>query len=412
VPNAIITYTPVKQKTVTVHLPASKSISNRLLIIKALSGYLENIHNLSTADDTQTLLEILQKVNRKEHNARLGGTTFRFLLAYLALLRNEFILTAEGKLLERPVKKLVDGLNKLGADIAFLHPNNQPPLLIRRGNMRGGKITIDASQSSQFVSALMLIAPYLQGGLHIDLQGEIVSKPYVEMTAQLMREFGAEVTVRFPGITIQEGRYARKTYFVENDWSAASYFYQFFLFSEKLQQLKLPYLYATSLQGDREISTIYAQLGIQTVFHDDAVVLQKQANYALPDFFVYDFSACPDLAQTLAVTCALLKIPAKLTGLQTLPLKETNRLQALQQELAKIGVAAVQENNQTLLLNPENLHAPTDVINTYDDHRMAMAFSVLAMVFKRVQMETPAVVSKSFPLFWEEARKLGVEMLN
>ncbi len=406
-----ITYTPPKSRSVTIELPASKSISNRLLIIKTLSGYLDNIRNVSKSGDTQTLLEILQHVNRAEHNAGLGGTTFRFLLAYLSLLRNDFTLTAEGKMLERPVKELVDVLNRLGADIEFLHQNEKPPLRIHKCNMHGGKVTIDASQSSQFVSALMLIAPYLQGGLHIYLQGEIVSKPYIEMTANLMREFGIDVTIEFPDITITEGKYANKSYFVENDWSAASYFYQFFLFSDHLRQLKIPFLYRQSLQGDHIVSDIYKNFGIETTFNNDHILLHKKPQHSLPEYFSFDFSDCPDLAQTVAVTCALLKIPAQLTGLQTLPHKETNRIKALQQELAKMGVTTSTQSNRTLHINPDNLHHPNQAIVTYNDHRMAMAFSVAAMVFKSIKMENPAVVSKSFPHFWEEAQKVGLAII-
>ena len=403
-----ITYHPVKEKEIIVDLPASKSISNRLLIIKALSGYLDNIHNLSNAEDTETLFEIIKNVNRREHNAKLGGTTFRFLLAYLALLRNDFRLTAEGKMLERPVNELVDALNSLGADINYLNENGKPPLLIKRGNMHGGTIRIGGSTSSQFISALMLIAPYLQGGLTILLQGNIVSKPYIEMTAKLMREFGAEVSVNFPEINVKEGKYTNKTYFVENDWSAASYFYQSFLFSPEPEKVKIPYLYKNSLQGDVAVSEIYQSFGILTTFLDDTIILTKKKNTAYPTHFDYDFTNNPDLAQTLAVTCALLKIPATLSGLQTLKHKETDRITALQNELKKLNVITSFDGSGTLIVDPTQLSEPQLAINTYNDHRMAMAFTAVAQVFDSMEMENPQVVKKSFPHFWEEIRKFGV----
>ena len=406
-----VSYHPVTEKEITVLLPASKSISNRLLIIKALSGYLENIHNLSEAQDTETLLEILKNVNQKEHNAKLGGTTFRFLLAYLALLRNDFILTAEGEMQNRPIKELVDALNSLGAEIEYIKEEGKPPVHIKRGNMHGGTISIDATKSSQFVSALMLIAPYLQGGLTIRLQGEPVSKPYIEMTAKLMREFGVDIAVNYPEIVVKEGKYANKTYFVENDWSAASYIYQSFLFSQNLQKVKIPYLYKNSIQGDVEVYNIYSNFGIQTTFLDDAVILTKEEKKELPSKFTYTFFNNPDLAQTLAVTCSLLKIPAELEGLQTLLHKETNRIAALQNELKKLNVdAQFDQTNNRLVIHPENLAKPQSAISTYNDHRMAMAFSSAAQIFGQIEMENPMVVNKSFPHFWEEMKKFGISL--
>jgi 3-phosphoshikimate 1-carboxyvinyltransferase len=404
-----VSYHPVTNNEATIFLPASKSISNRLLIIKALSGYLDNLHNLSEADDTLTLLEIIKNVNRPEHNAKLGGTTFRFLLAYLALLRNEFILTAEGEMLNRPINELVEVLNTLGADIEYINDIGKPPVRIKRGNMHGGKITVDASKSSQFVSAVMLISPYLQGGVTIVLKGKTVSQPYIEMTANLMREFGADVNINFPEITIKEGKYTNKTYFVENDWSAASYIYQSFLFSGKPEKIKIPYLYKNSIQGDAITSKIYTQFGIDTTYLDDAIILIKQKKLIRTNKFTYNFNNNPDLAQTLAVTCSLLKIPSELQGLQTLLHKETNRINALQLELKKLNVQSYyNKSTHTLTLEPEKLTPPKTAFLTYNDHRMAMAFSAVAQIFRQIKMENPDVVTKSFPSFWKEIEKFGV----
>lgn len=382
----------------TVHLPASKSISNRVLIIQSLCADTFEINNLSTAHDTVTLQQLLHS-NQSILNAGDGGTTFRFLLAHAALKGDSVFLTGSKRMLQRPIEPMVTALNNMGANIEYAEHKGFAPLNINSSVLHGGEIEMDAGISSQFITALLLIAPYLQNGLTIKLKGLEVSAPYTQMTIALMQEFGVEVNRVNEIFSIKPQQYKAQNFNVEPDWSAASYWYAVAALSESATIL-FPNLSANSLQGDQQISSIMEKLGVTTMVENGGITIHKN-NRVLPDVFEYDFLNCPDLFQTICVVCAALNIPSRFTGLQTLPLKETNRLAALQTELLKTGAEVSHTTNSFDII--KGISQFTDVIiDTHNDHRMAMAFAPLALIFKSITIQNPTVVIKSYPDFWKQ----------
>lgn len=409
--------------TGNIELTSSKSISNRVLMIKALSGLNFEIKNLAEAKDTQTLLKLLAN-DSITFDVGHAGTVMRFLTAFLAIKEGEFVLTGSERMQERPIKILVDALKTLGADIAYLKNEGYPPLQIKGKKLAGGSIEIDGSVSSQYISALMLVAPYLERGLTIHFLGEITSKPYLEMTAQIMRYFGAELSWNSTGMEIKSGKYIAKDFFVEADWSAASYWYGMVVLADKAD-VKLYGLQQNSLQGDAVVQKIYEQFGVNTEFIKNGIRLTKASNFQLPTSnFVLDFTECPDIAQTVAVTCAALNVPAKFTGLHTLRIKETDRIAALQSELTKLNYCVEVESDDLIILpslrterSGEKQSARDNTIasclamtsiKTYDDHRMAMAFAPLGLLYPII-IEDENVVVKSYPNFWEDLKSVGFE---
>ena len=388
-----------------VSLPPSKSISNRILIIKAICGQHFEIRNISQSTDTQFLQNILESQN-EIINAGDGGTTFRFLTAYLCLTEGEKILTGSNRMKERPVGTLVNALKELGAQIEYTERENYPPLLIRGGTLKGGEISVDASGSSQFISALLLIAPMLKEGLKLHLIGTKVSEPYIDMTLRLMGEFGIKYEKDFNSITIPYQQYNVKDIEVESDWSSAAFFYQIASLADKSLQLHLKGLKKSSIQGDKIIADLMHYFKVETTYENDGVLLTK-GNERIPKLR-FNFSSYPDLVPSLLATCGAMGVNATVWGINHLRLKESDRITALQNELGKTGVKFYEKDENFICEGKMNR---TDLlVNTYSDHRIAMAFAPLALLFGKIDIENPDVVKKSFPGFWNELVKLGFEI--
>lgn len=390
----------------TVTLPASKSIANRLLLMRAVAGFDDlEIHNLSNARDTVILNGILKDLSKnKTADVHDAGTVMRFLTAYLSCLEGEWILTGAERMKQRPIGALVEVLKKLGADISYEEKGGYPPLRIKGKKLEGGKVEIDGSVSSQFLSALLMIAPLYKQPLHLYITSELVSVPYVQMTLDLMKQWGLDHEWKGNTILVENKSYLRpkEEVFVESDWSGASYFYSILALAKE-GEIRMPYLWQKSLQGDSVCRQIFEQLGVTTEFSEREIVLRKTSEAVKK--FNYDFIKCPDIAQTLAVCCAAKGIAADLSGLQTLSIKETDRITALKNELEKSG-AIVRTTKDSVNIVFDRLLAFDSELLTYNDHRMAMSFAPLALM-GTIKIENPAVVEKSFPHFWEELKKIG-----
>lgn len=412
-------------------LPASKSISARALIINALGGGNQTLLNLSDCDDTRVLIRALRTWDNKEsdraqneHIFDIGaaGTAMRFLTAFLAVTPGKHILTGSERMKHRPIKPLVDALRQLGAKVDYVETEGFPPLRIEGCTLAGGKIVMPGGVSSQYISALLMIGPCLADGLELQLTGEIVSRPYIEMTCALMRRFGAVVAwVSGDRIVVQPGMYrSAQPFCVENDWSGASYWYQMVALSpDPDAEIILPGLYADSVQGDAAVKTVFARLGVATEWiagggedaaaKTNAVRIYKQ--HAAPDFLDYDFVGQPDLAQTFVVTCALMGVRFHFKGLQSLRIKETDRLNALCCELAKLGFDLEERGGCELVWNGCRRDVTDDpVFDTYEDHRMALAFAPVSFVQGQVGINDPEVVSKSYPQYWDHLRSVGFKI--
>jgi 3-phosphoshikimate 1-carboxyvinyltransferase len=386
-------------------LPASKSESNRALIIQALCSPRPELHNLSEARDTQTLQRLLLSAD-PELNVLDAGTTMRFLAAYCSVSGRQALLTGTPRMLERPIGPLVAALQALGAPIRYAQREGYPPLIIEgRIEQRSRQLSIRSDISSQFISALLLIAPALPQGLKLQLSGTISSRPYIQMTLDLMAHFGARWQWTGDTISVNPGGYSPKPYSIEADWSGASYWFSLLALAEA-GELLLPGLRPNSLQGDREIVPIMEKLGVGSRWEEEGLQLFK-----IPpqEQLEQDFADCPDLAQTVAVCCAAKGITGRFTGLHSLRIKETDRIAALQAELAKMSAGLEEERGGVFRLIPARQPLPERLqIATYDDHRMAMAFAPLATLME-VEIEDPEVVQKSFPRFWEQMKGVGFE---
>lgn len=385
------------------NLPASKSISNRALILNALSGNRSKLHNLSDANDTQLMLK---RVSSPDITIDVedAGTTMRFLTAYFSATNQHKIITGTERMKERPIGILVEALRSLGAHIEYLEKPGYPPLEIKQfSGQKTDSLRIRGDVSSQFISALMMVAPTLPRGLSLILEGKVGSRPYIEMTASLMKLFGVTCEVLDNQINIPTQLYTPTDFTVESDWSGSSYWFAFAALANKAD-LRLPRLYLKSLQGDSAIISIMQSLGIATTMDGDLVKLSKTGN--VKDI-TWDFTHCPDLAQTVAVVCAAKGVEGNFTGLESLRIKETDRIAALQNELRKIGADLLEEKDQWRLIPSRQLPQKA-FFNTYKDHRMAMAFAPLATLMT-VEIEDPSVVKKSYPQFWEDMRLLGFE---
>lgn len=394
-----------------VRLAGSKSISNRVLIIQALCNTDFKIDALANANDTELLAHLLKSTD-DVLDAGPAGTTFRFMTAYLTLFGGNKILTGSERMKQRPIKVLVDACRKLGASITYLENEGFPPLNIISGTISGGKqLAIPANTSSQYISALLLIAPILSGGLSLELTGKIVSRPYIEMTLGLMRYFGVSHTWENQVIVIAEQAYQAKPFIVEADWSAASYYYSLAALSDQAD-IYLNGLFENSFQGDSALVNIFESFGVETLFTAQGIRLIKHQN-VIPEAFHYDFILCPDLAQTMAVVCAALGTKGYFSGLETLRIKETDRIQALENEISKGGCHISLFSTDSLTGKEvfevfgkfETSSVP--VFKTYEDHRMAMAFAPLALL-SHVEIEEPMVVIKSYPDFWTDFQHLGL----
>ena len=383
------------------NLPASKSISNRVLILNALSGNKSILHNLSDANDTQLMLKLIQDEN-KIIDVEDAGTTMRFLTAYFSVTNQHKVITGTPRMKERPIGILVEALRTLGSDIDYTGKQGYPPVEIKQfSGQKTSSLRIRGDVSSQFISALMMIAPRLPQGLTLILEGKVGSRPYIEMTASLMELFGAKCEVLDKQINIPFQPYHSTEFTVESDWSAASYWFAFAALASEAEIL-LPRLSRTSLQGDSAILKIMKLLGVESTMEGSLMKLSKIKN---SHTFSWDFTHCPDLAQTVAVVCAAKGIEGNFTGLESLRIKETDRIAALQTELRKIGADLTEENDHWKLTPAPHL-PPKARFDTYEDHRMAMAFAPLATLMN-VEIENPIVVKKSYPKFWDDLKIMG-----
>lgn len=401
----------------TINLPSSKSISNRALLLCALSGPNSSVERMSNCDDTYVMWRALTQ-RPATVDIMAAGTAMRFMTAYFAICRGEeHTITGTERMRQRPIKVLVDALRQLGADISYVDNEGYPPLHVKGRSLQGGRISLPASVSSQYISALLLVAPTMAQGLTLELVGDIISRPYINMTVSMMRTFGADIEWT-DAHTLHVAPHAYLSdviYPVESDWSAASYWYEMMaLTPDAGATITLPWLYKESLQGDSAVSRYFEPLGVHTAYdtEHERVVLTKCADALLPEGQAYelDLIGQPDLAQTLVVTCAMLRRPFRFSGLRSLRIKETDRMAALQAELAKFGIALGIEADDVLYIDSYadgTPHYNGQPIATYHDHRMAMAFAPAAMVCKGVQIANPEVVSKSYPRYWEDLEGLG-----
>ena len=404
----------------TIAITGSKSETNRLLLLQALFPEL-TIENTSNSDDSEVMLKALTQTSRRTTencqpttvDVHHAGTAMRFLTAFFATQSNsDVILTGSSRMKERPIHILVEALNSLGAQISYEEKAGFPPIRIKGKELESSEVAMEANTSSQFISALVLIAPKLKNGLKLRLKGEITSMPYIKMTLALLKEIGVKASFENNLITIQPVNYNLQptTLVVESDWSSVSYFYSIVALSEIGTQITLSSYKKNSLQGDSVLSEIYKDFGVETVFNDDETITISKVNANVNSINqkskILNLINAPDIAQTIAVTCFGLGIGCELTGLHTLKIKETDRLQALKNELEKLG-ASVEISDESLVLKSTSVIKENVTIKTYQDHRMAMAFAPLALK-TALQIEDAEVVSKSYPDFWTDLKGCGI----
>ena len=401
----------------SIKLPSSKSISNRALVIQALSGGGIAPQNLSVCDDTEVMVKAL-KERSETIDIKAAGTAMRFLTAYFAATPGEHILTGTDRMKQRPIGLLVDALRYLGADITYLGKEGFPPLKVKGRGLEGGRIEIPGNISSQYISALLMIGPVLAKGLELKMTGTIVSRPYIELTLWMMREFGADADWSDSDtLSVAPKPYKRSSYLIESDWTAASYWYEIMALESGMESsVRLDGLMDGSKQGDSVVRYIFSLIGVKSHFADKgsltpSTVRLKKAQTSLPRLD-YDFVSSPDLAQTVAVTCALLEIPFKFTGLASLRIKEADRIEAVRAELLKLGYVLSDDDNDILEWNGEKCEPSFEPIKTYDDHRMAMAFAPAAIRFPGIKIADPGVVTKSYPGFWDDLRHAGFKIVE
>jgi len=395
---------PAKIHT-TIQLPSSKSISNRALIINALGNGTHHPENLSDCDDTRVMIRALND-DKETIDIMAAGTAMRFLTAYLSVTPGTRIITGTERMQQRPIQVLVNALRELGADIEYVANDGFPPLRITGRELRKDTISLPGNVSSQYISALLMIAPVLTNGLTIRLTGDIISRPYINLTLQLMNDFGvrAEWTDDHR-LKVEPQAYHSTPFYVESDWSAVSYWYQIVALSKEAE-VTLPGLFKDSYQGDSQVAGIFRSLGVETIYKDKTVILKKNGKSV--ERLDYDFINQPDLAQTFVVTCALLNIPFRFSGLQSLKIKETDRMAALITEMRKLGYILHETDGSVLSWEGERCTTEEHpAIDTYEDHRMAMAFAPTCLALPEILINNPQVVSKSYPRYWEDLRQAG-----
>ncbi len=396
-------------------ISGSKSETNRLLILQALYPNLL-LENTSYSDDSEVMRNALRRqpsvMGFRSHNVLHAGTAMRFLTAYFSIKsQTKVVLTGSSRMKERPIKILVEALNQLGAEITYEEKEGFPPLKIKGKKLTKTKVSLPANISSQYISALLLIAPKLENGLEVTLEGEITSIPYINMTLALLNEIGVETSfienriIVKPKFTIYNSQFI-----IESDWSSASYWFSIVALSEIGIQITLSSFKENSLQGDFALVEIYKNFGVETVFNDNNSITISKVNTKFQKSFNFNLQSSPDIAQTIAVTCFGLGISCHLSGLHTLKIKETDRLEALKIELTKLGAAISVTNDSLTLEQSENIH-PNVSISTYQDHRMAMAFAPLALKVPII-IENAEVVSKSYPTFWEDLAAFNFSIVN
>jgi 3-phosphoshikimate 1-carboxyvinyltransferase len=398
-----------------ISITGSKSETNRLLLLQALFPNI-TLENTSNSDDS----EVMQKALATESQIPVSssqlidihhaGTAMRFLTAYFAVNEGrEVVLTGSQRMTERPIKVLVEALQQLGAQISYEKEDGFPPIRIKGQKITNNKVSIPANVSSQYISALLLVAPKLENGIELTLVGEITSIPYIKMTLALLSEIGVKTTFENNIITVEPFTINNKpqTLTVESDWSSASYFFSIVALSEIGTQITLSSYKQNSLQGDSALVDIYSKMGVETHFEENKITLVKQSNFKLETLNL-DLNKTPDIAQTIVVTCLGLGIGCHLTGLHTLKIKETDRLEALRIELTKLGANISVTNDSLTLVASKEINSNVKIA-TYNDHRMAMAFAPLAIKVP-ICIENAEVVSKSYPDFWKDLENLGFLM--
>ena len=397
----------VKSNTVPIVVPGSKSESNRLLILKAWHPSI-TIENLSTAVDTVNLKKALTLPIDNIVDVHHAGTAMRFLTAYFSAQDNiKVTLTGSGRMQERPIGILVDALLELGAEISYIYEKGFPPLSIKGKKLSGGTLILDASVSSQYVTALLLIAPYLENGLQLNFKKRPTSLPYIDMTVSLLKEIGVDCFFENNVVRIAPflGKLQKEHFVVCSDWSSASYFFSAVAMSPIGTKVALSNFQKDSLQGDAQVMEIYKQFGVSSTQLNGTLIIEKTSQ-ELPDKLELDLNQTPDLAQTIAVTCLGLKLPCQLTGLHTLKIKETDRLIALKTEMQKCN-ATVNITDDSLSLKAAGEFPKEVIIDTYSDHRMAMSFAPLS-IFNAIVLRDAKVVQKSYPNFWEDFQRIGL----
>ncbi len=418
--NSKFNYHPelVEGQNPTLAITGSKSETNRLLLLQALFPNLE-LQNTSHSDDSEVMLKALRNSQQPTTNNRQpttiidihhAGTAMRFLTAFFAIQEGkEVVLTGSSRMKERPIRILVEALQQLGADITYAENDGFPPLKIKGKKLNQNKVSLPANVSSQYISALLLIAPKLENGLELTLEGEITSIPYIKMTLALLNEIDVKTTFEENTITVFPKLITHHSQLItiESDWSSASYYYSIVALSEIGTQITLSKYKKNSLQGDAALVEIYKNFGVETVFQNNTILLRKIENCLLPSAD-FNLNNSPDIAQTIAVTCFGLGIGCHLTGLHTLKIKETDRLEALKIELSKLG-ANISVTNNSLTLETSSKINENVTISTYQDHRMAMAFAPLALKTSLI-IEDAEVVSKSYPTFWDDLKSIGFKM--
>jgi 3-phosphoshikimate 1-carboxyvinyltransferase len=399
-------------------LPSSKSISNRLLIIQALTSPEFTLSHLSESDDTKLLEDLLKKIRENQGHSFMteldtanAGTVMRFLSAYLSMVPGKWVLTGSERMKQRPIGILVDSLKSMGAQIDYLAQLGFPPLLIHGTHLTGREIIVDPTISSQFVSALIMTGPKIPGGLTLHLSGPPVSFPYVKMTTGLLKKFGINIVQDRSRIVIPEGNYIPMDYTIESDWSAAAFWYEAAALAETVD-LELIGLTRESIQGDSIISDIFSAFNVVTEFTEKGIHLSKSSNTVPGNTFKYNFSDHPDIAPAVITTCTMLGLHGVFTGLKSLQIKETDRLIALKSEYEKIGITAETYTTGNLIPAMEIGAGPYTCpaglqIKTYGDHRMAMTFAPLAILNGEIRIENPEVVTKSYPGFWNDLSSVG-----
>jgi 3-phosphoshikimate 1-carboxyvinyltransferase len=405
-----------KKLDATVALPASKSISNRALIIYALSGGHIMPQNLSDCDDTEVIINAIRYMP-DVIDIKAAGTAMRFMTAYLSLMRGTHTLTGTERMKKRPIKILVDALRSLGAEISYLEEEGFPPLSITGTKLTGGVLEMSGSVSSQYISAVLMIGPMLDKGFELRLTGDIISRPYIDLTLYMMNEFGADADwTSADTITIKPVPYKTREYLIENDWSGASYWYEMMaLMDNPDAKLMLTGLKDGSKQGDSVARYIFSMLGVKTVFESKTSrkpqTVTITANGRCLPRLEYDFINSPDLAQTFVVTCAAKGVRFHFKGLSTLKIKETDRIEALKKEMRKLGYVIESRNDSELIWDGETCEPQMEKgIDTYEDHRMALAFAPYALKLGEIIINNPQVVTKSYPHFWESLEEVGFKI--
>ncbi|WP_299777198.1 3-phosphoshikimate 1-carboxyvinyltransferase [uncultured Formosa sp.] len=407
--NITLEQSEIIQKPLNVTITGSKSESNRLLVLQALfpNISLENVSNSDDSDVMQMALKSEEDIVDIHH----AGTTMRFLTAYFSSCEGKSVtLTGSKRMKERPIKILVDALRDLGADISYVENDGYPPIKILGKKITQNEVTLKANVSSQYISALLLIGSSLENGLKLTLDGEITSVPYIKMTLNLLHQLGIDAEFIGQTITVQPKTeaVAKQTLTVESDWSSASYFFSIVALSPVGTTITLSAYKETSLQGDSVLANIYKQFGVETIFNNNTITLKKVKEVSKDTVITLDLVNAPDIAQTIVVTCFCLGMSCTLSGLHTLKIKETDRLEALKTEIGKLG-GQVHVTDKTLVLESSD-HINQDIaIDTYNDHRMAMAFAPLALCAK-MRVNNAEVVSKSYPEFWSDLKKIGFKV--